>query len=107
MVALPRVIQQYFQAVNQRNMSLFNTCMAADIQVQDEGETHQGIANVQAWQQASIARYQHRCHGISWRQQQTLWYVDTVVTGEFSASPLTLTIVFTLAQQLITQMEFR
>ena len=105
MTPMPMVIQQYFQGVNQRDITLLTASLSADVQVQDEGEIYQGVASVCAWQRAAVARYQHHCHCVSWRQQQAQWYVDVEVRGVFAGSPVTLTFVFTLVQQLIARVE--
>ena len=94
---LPLPIQRYFTADAARDAAALSAAFAPDAAVQDEGETHQGAAQILAWWHAAKRKYNHRAEPIDLTQTAETAVVRARVSGDFPGSPAVLRFAFELA----------
>jgi len=104
-MALPSPIQTYFEADMAGDSGAPGRAFAPDAVVRDEGETHVGVAAIDAWWRAAKAKYQHAAEPLEFDARDDVTSVRARVTGQFPGSPATLTFAFRLAGDRIAAME--
>ena len=101
---LPKPLDVYFTAANNRDQDAFIKCFAENAIVKDEGEGHKGHAEIEAWNNRAIKKY--NCSYEVLKCEPTLRgaEVTAVVSGTFPGSPIELTYSFTLENGLIKEL---
>lgn len=89
-IALPDVVQTYFEVSNGQGMTRLAECFCEDATVRDEHQTHQGLAAIVEWQFASRQAYSYVAAPLqSWQDGEAL-VVIARLTGNFPGSPVDL-----------------
>ena len=104
MIALPPALVTYFAATDDPTRQSFDTCFAAHAVVQDEAQTHRGLAEIKAWHIAANAPVSEVLP-LSLRENAGRSVVTAKVSGSFKGSPVTLDFSFALNAGLITELE--
>jgi hypothetical protein len=89
MMDLPLPIADFFRMKNAHDGAGLSSLFSEDATVIDEGEgkTMQGSDEIQSWVTKSIAGLNLHTEVQSSAEQDGQWVVDTVMTGDFKASP--------------------
>ena len=98
---LPTILSAYFDAVNAADTAAMAVCFASDAVVQDEGETHRGIAAVTQWVETTTEKYQVSAQVLKVEQRGSETIVTCKISGTFDGSPIELHYHFTLANDRI------
>lgn len=101
---LPEPIAAYFEADRQDGAAVAR-CFTKDGVVLDEGKTHSGLAAIEAWKDASSAKYTYTARPHTLQTQGRTYIVTSQVSGNFSGSPLDLRYTFTLERGKIASLE--
>lgn len=99
---LAATISRFIEASNARNLDAAVACLAADAVVEDEGETHRGLAAVRAWKKATEDRFRYTIEptGVE-RRSESETVVTATLAGDFPGSPVELKYEFTLRDDAI------
>jgi hypothetical protein len=86
---LPLPIADFFRMKNERNDSALSSLFSEDAVVVDggEGKTMHGADEIKAWAAKSISGLNLHTEIESCEEQDGQWIVDTVMRGDFKASP--------------------
>ncbi|MEN1993382.1 MULTISPECIES: nuclear transport factor 2 family protein [Gammaproteobacteria] len=101
---LPEPIAAYFTA-DQHDGRAVARCFTPDGRVLDEKKIHTGTAQIEAWKDASSAKY---TYVVQPRKVETLdrtCIVTSEVAGNFPGSPVQLRYAFTLERDKIASLE--
>lgn len=101
---LPEPVAAYFKA-EKLNGSAVARCFVKDGIVKDEGETHVGLAAIEAWKTAASAQYSFTTEPVALVEQDGSCVVTGRVTGNFPGSPVELRYNFRLARGQIASLE--
>lgn len=101
---LPEPIAAYFEADRQDGQAVAR-CFTKDGLVVDEGHTHSGPAAIEAWKNASSAKYDYTARPHTLETQGRSYLVTSQVSGDFPGSPLDLRYHFTLERGKIASLE--
>jgi hypothetical protein len=105
-VTAPEVIERYFRAVNDDDADTLVACFTSDAAVSDEDRTHAGHDEIRAWREETKSAYQYTAEVISAEPGAGDQYVVvTRLTGNFPGSPLEMTYLFTLHDELISKLD--
>jgi SnoaL-like protein len=102
---LPKPIALYVAAENSGDVNLFDQCFVDNAVVQDERETHTGLAAIKKWKAETKKKYQHTVDPLSFAEKAGKTVVTNRLTGNFPGSPIELEFVFTLAGGKILSLE--
>ena len=97
-MTLPPAIATYFAAHDPATLA---RAFAPEAKVEDEGETHQGPAEIAAWWAAAKAKYNHSAAPLDLTEAEGQTIVRAKVSGDFPGSPLVLRFNFGLDGGLI------
>lgn len=101
---LPEPIAAYFAAEPQTSDALAR-CFTPQASVKDEGQTHTGLAAIEAWKAASSTKYSHATQPLSVERDAGWQVVRARVSGNFPGSPVDLRYRFALERGLIASLE--
>ena len=101
---LPEPIAAYFQADNQDARAVAH-CFTRDAQVRDEGQTHEGIAAIEAWKAETSSRFSYISTPIKLEKMDRDYLVTSHLVGDFPGSPVDLRYRFTLERGKIASLE--
>ncbi|MFZ1218611.1 MAG: nuclear transport factor 2 family protein [Chthoniobacterales bacterium] len=104
---LPKPIALYVSAENSGDTSLFDQCFAEAATVQDENETHQGLAAIKEWKAETKRKYRHTVTPLSLAEKDGAFVVTNRLAGNFPGSPIELEFVFTIRNDKIVSLEIR
>ena len=104
-LSLPNAISIYFAISNGADTAGIKHCFTIDAVVIDEGKTHQGHAEIEAWQRDTQAAFHYRVEPIEIHTESGRSMVTSSVVGDFPASPVVLTHTFALAGNKINNLE--
>lgn len=101
---LPEPIAAYFTADGQGGQAVAR-CFTDDGRVLDEGEVHQGPAEIAAWKDETSTKYSYTARAHTLEQQGRRYTVTSTVSGDFPGSPLDLRYAFILERGRIATLE--
>lgn len=101
---LPEPIAAYFRADSQDGRAVAS-CFIKDARVRDEGQTHEGIAAIEAWKADTSSRYFYTTTPIKLEKTDRDYVVIGHVVGDFPGSPVDLRYRFTLERGKIASLE--
>lgn len=101
---LPEPIAAYFDA-DARGAQAVARCFTRDGRVLDEGETHVGLAAIEAWKADASARYTYTATPHTLEKRDRRYIVTSHVAGDFPGSPVDLRYAFTLERGKIATLE--
>jgi len=99
------LITRFIAAMNARDIALFLDCFSPEAIVHDEGHTHQGQAQIQAWIEKAWAAYgpQIELQTVHATGPDTLFAGE--VSGSFPGSPVVLQHHLTVANDRIVELK--
>jgi hypothetical protein len=100
---LPEPIVTYFGA--EHNPEALTHCFTPQAVVKDDGHTHTGIADIEAWMAAASAKYNATTVPFASECDDACHVVRAKVSGNFTGSPVNLTYRFRLERGLIASLE--
>ncbi|MHC9083587.1 nuclear transport factor 2-like protein [Luteimonas sp. RIT-PG2_3] len=101
---LPEPIAAYFRA-DRQDAGAVARCFTRDACVRDEGQTHQGIAAIEAWKADTSSRFSYTTTPIHLEKLDREYRVTGHVVGDFPGSPVDLRYRFTLERGKIASLE--
>jgi hypothetical protein len=101
---LPEPAAAYFEA-DRRGGAAVARCFTPDGRVVDEGRTHAGLAEIEAWKTAAVDKYSYTAEPFALTQQDRQYIVASRVTGNFPGSPVDLRYLFTFEGGKIATLE--
>lgn len=105
-LSLPEPIEAYF-AADRRDGRAVARCFTSDATVVDEGQTHTGLAAIEAWKTAASAKYSYVAEPVALEKKDGKHIVTSRVTGDFPGSPVDLQFTFTLERGKIASLEIK
>ncbi|MGP3722798.1 nuclear transport factor 2 family protein [Cereibacter sphaeroides] len=103
-MTLPAPIETYFTAEAPQEGARFAAAFAPEAIVHDEGRSHRGPAEIEAWWKAAKAKYCHRAEPLEVTEARGKTVVRARVSGHFPGSPAMLTFTFGLSGDRITDL---
>jgi hypothetical protein len=111
MSALPKVIADFFRLKNAEDDEALPLVFSEDATVIDAGERKEmrGREEITRWMQKSISGLHLQTDVRGWKEHDGEWIVDTVLTGNFKASPARFEYFISLSGEKISMLrvEFR
>lgn len=111
MTALPKPIADFFRLKNAEDDEALPLLFTDDAAVFDAGEQKEvhGRREIAQWVQKSITGLHLQTDVRGWKEQDGEWIVDTVLTGNFKASPARFEYLIALDGDKISRLrvEFR
>jgi len=104
---LPDTIASFFAIGNGADPAGLRDCFTADAVVYDEGHTHHGIAEIEAWLEAARAASDWRAEPFDITGDADRPVVQAHLAGSFPGSPVTLTYRFDLMNGRIAALAIR
>lgn len=101
---LPEPVAAYFEA-DQYDGRAVARCFTPNGRVLDEGSTHSGTAEIEAWKDASSAKYTSVAHPRTVEMLGSSYTVTSEVSGNFKGSPVDLRYTFVLERGKIASLE--
>lgn len=101
---LPEPLAAYFDA-DQRGGKAVARCFTSNGRVVDEGQTHVGLAAIEAWKSAASGKYSYTAEPFALARENRTYIVTSRVTGDFPSSPVDLRYAFTLERGKISTLE--
>lgn len=101
---LPEPISAYFTA-DAHGGAAVARCFNPDGRVLDEGQTHTGLAAIEAWKAHTADRYRYTATPINVEKDERTYIVTSHVVGDFPGSPVDLRYAFTLERGKIATLE--
>ncbi|WP_101926735.1 MULTISPECIES: nuclear transport factor 2 family protein [Luteimonas] len=95
--SLPAVVADYFRISNGGDDAALGACFTDDAVVHDEGGTHRGHADIQAWKRAARRKYDYSVTPVEHQRDGDRLTVAAELVGNFPGSPVTVDHVFELA----------
>ena len=105
-LSLPEPIEAYFEA-DRRGGPAVARCFTNDGTVMDEGQTHTGLAAIEAWKTAASAQFSYFAEPSALEKKDRKYIVTSRVTGDFPGSPVDLRYTFTLERGKIASLEIK
>lgn len=104
---LPDTIASFFAIGNGADPAGLRDCFTADAVVQDERQTHAGIAAIEVWLAGARAASEWRAEPIGIAGDADHPVVQVHLTGSFPGSPVTLAYRFAMVDGRIAALEIR
>ncbi|QGW63729.1 nuclear transport factor 2 family protein [Lysobacter soli] len=101
---LPEPIAAYFDAERHDGQAVAR-CFTKEGVVLDEGKTHSGAAEIEAWKNEATARYTYTAQPHTLQTQGHRYLVTSRVSGNFPGSPVDLRYAFILERGRIASLE--
>lgn len=102
---LSKVISDLISAQNEQNSEAFASNFSEDATVYDEGKTHQGIAAIRQWNEATNAEYNTKVKLLKVVNSDKKSVATVLVSGTFDGSPITLNYNFGIENNKITSLK--
>ena len=100
-IPLPPTVARFIHGSNARDLDAAVACFGEHAVVQDEGQTHRGLAEVRSWQQETEKRFRYTIEPTSLEERDGHTLVRAILAGNFPGSPVVLTYDFQLVEGLI------
>lgn len=84
------MINTYVESMNAQDAKRFAGLFTADAEVQDEGHTHRGLAEIEAWIGEAWRKYQPHLAPRSVSGEAPNLVLSAEVSGNFDGSPVVL-----------------
>jgi hypothetical protein len=102
---LPKVIADVVSAQNQFNSIAYANCFSETAVVFDEGKTHTGRKDIQAWIDESNTKYKSVMKPLSIIHEGKTSVLSAECSGTFPGSPITLKFHFDIVDGLIQNLK--
>jgi len=102
---VPGVVRRYFELDPHRDVERFVALFADDAIVTDEGETHQGTAEIRTWRNGPATKYHYTTEISNAETLGAARYLLTGrLTGDFPGGTAALRWEFTVSGELISRL---
>ena len=102
---VPGVVRRYFELDPHRDVERFVALFADDAIVTDEGETHQGTAEIRTWRSGPATKYHYTTEIWNAEALGAAQYLLTGrITGDFPGGTAALRWEFTVSGELISRL---
>jgi SnoaL-like domain len=101
-LSLTPLTTQFVESMNAQNSAEFIACFAPDAVVEDEGHTHCGTAEIQAWIEEAFRTSRPILKVTNATFSETGAVLTGDLSGSFPGSPIVLHYHLTIAEGLIT-----
>lgn len=96
---------RFVESMNAQNSAAFIPCFTSDAIVEDEGHTHRGTAEIQAWIEEAFVKYQPVLEVTAATHSETGAVITGTASGTFPCSPIVLNYHLTIAQNQIAALK--
>jgi len=100
-IELPTVIASYFAADATESPERVARCFTDTAIVTDEGKTHEGRGEIEAWKAAASTKYNYTVEPFALVADAERFVVTSRLEGDFPGSPLNLRYIFALKGEQI------
>jgi hypothetical protein len=100
----PAVIEKYLQLSTGPEFAATAACFTPDATVSDEGRTHRGRAEIQAWREELAGQFTYTVKVLDTEGSDDRYQVHTLVEGDFPGGRVELTYRFRLRDGLISEL---
>lgn len=104
-IQLTSLTARFVESMNAQNSADFMSCFNRDAIVEDEGNTHHGIAEIQAWIEEAFVKYQPILKVTAATFSETGAVITGSVSGTFPGSPIVLHYHLTITQNQIAALK--
>ena len=102
---LPQVVAQFVEAQNTYDSRAYTECFTETAIVHDEGKTHAGKEEIQAWIEDANERYKSVMKQLQYDESGSDGVLTAEVLGTFPGSPLVLKFHLVLKDGLIDSLK--
>ena len=104
---LPKPIEVYMNSLNTRDNTVLDACVAKDAHVHDIGEDNHfnGIEAIKKWRGSSSDEFNLKSEVAEVETKHGIVIVTSKISGNFPGSPQLFYYFFTVADDLITNIE--
>ena len=99
------LLTRFVESMNTHDSAAFIPCFAPEAVVEDEGHTHRGTSEIQAWIEEAFSKYQPVLEVASMTNTETGSVITGSVSGSFPGSPVVLNYHLTIVQDQITALK--
>lgn len=99
------LLTRFVESMNAHDSTAFIPCFAPEAVVEDEGHTHRGTSEIQAWIEEAFAKYQPVLEVAFMTNTETGSVITGSVSGSFPGSPVVLNYHLTIVQDKITALK--
>lgn len=103
---LPKVLSDLVTAQNNFDSDAYAKCFSQTAVVKDEGKTHTGRKEIEAWIADSNERYSATINPVGYEENETENILKARTSGNFPGSPITLNYHLVMADGLIQALKF-
>lgn len=100
---LPKTVSSLIQAQNNFDSAAYASCFSQTATVADEGNTYNGIAEIQNWIEKANQQYQATMQPVEYDDEQQI--LKAQISGNFPGSPAVLTYKFEFSNELIKSLK--
>jgi hypothetical protein len=104
-IPLTPLTTRFVETMNAQNSADFITCFTPDAVVEDEGHTHRGAVEIQAWIDEAFRTSQPFLEVTSATFSDTGAVITGSLSGSFPGSPIVLHYHLTITQDQITALK--
>jgi hypothetical protein len=106
-VQLPKPVATYMDSLNTNDNTVIDVCMAKDAHVHDVGETNHfnGLEAITKWRESSSDEFELKSKVTNVEDSHGIIIVTSLTSGKFPGSPQLFYYFFTVANDLITNIE--
>lgn len=106
-IQLPKPIAIYMDSLNTNDNTVIDVCMAKDVHVHDIGESNHfnGLEAIKKWRGNSSAEFELKSEVTNVEDRHGIIIVTSLTSGKFPGSPQLFYYFFTVANDLITNIE--
>jgi hypothetical protein len=103
---LPQPVEIYMDSLNTNDTTVIDACMAKDAHIHDSGENNHvnGIEAIKEWREKSV-EFELKSKVIDAENKHGIIIVSSLTSGIFPGSPQLFYYFFTVAKDLITNIE--
>jgi hypothetical protein len=103
---LPKVIADLVAAQNNFDSTAYVKCFSENAVVKDEGKTHNGTKEIEAWIADSNERYRATIKVVGYEEHKTESILKAETSGSFPESPIVLNYHLVITDGLIRSLKF-
>lgn len=103
-IQLPKILEKYIEASNEKDVKKFVSCFASSAIVHDEGELRTGIDQISEWFLKTRSKYNFTTEALQCEESKDGVVLTAKVTGTFPGSPINLRYNFKMQSGLIEQL---
>ena len=100
---LPNIISELVKAQNEFDSTAYADCFTENVEVFDEGKTHNGKAEIENWIDKANKEYKATMKSLDYNEKENI--LSTEISGTFPGSPLVLKYHFELNDGLIQSLK--